>query len=118
MAHVENIADWRGKDLADRDGDKIGTLQDVYVDTTTDEPMFGSVKEGLVSKHLTFVPLIGATASPDGIAVTVSKEEVKDALNIDQDGELDAHQEGELYHHYGINYAQPSSPSGRRLAKR
>ncbi len=118
MPHVENVADWRGKDLVDRDGDKIGTLQDVYVDTTSDEPMFGSVKEGLVSKHLTFVPLQGATASPNEIAVTVSKEEVKAALNIDQGAELDAHQEGELYHHYGINYVQPSSVSGRRLAKR
>ena len=118
MAEVNNVAEWRGKQLVDRDGDKIGTLQDVYVDTTTDEPMFGSVKEGLVSKHLTFVPLQGAAASPDGLAVTASKEQVKDAPNIDQDGELDAHQESELYHHYAINYTEPTQASGRRLAKR
>ncbi len=73
MTDVENVADWQGKDLIDRDGDKIGKLEDVYVDTETDEPVFGAVKEGLVAKHLTFVPLGGATAVPDGLKVSVSK---------------------------------------------
>ena len=59
MAHQENIAEWHGKTLVDRDGQKIGKLQDVYVDVETDEPMFGTVKEGLISRHLTFVPLAG-----------------------------------------------------------
>ena len=59
MVSIENLADWRGKDVVDRDGDKIGKLEDVYIDTQTEQPMFGSVKEGLFSKHLTFVPLIG-----------------------------------------------------------
>ncbi len=119
MAHeVTNIADWRGKELVDRDGDKIGKMQDVYVDTETDEPMFGSVKEGLVSKHLAFVPLQGATASPDGLQVTVSKEQVRDSPEVAPGGELDQHREGELYHHYSLNYTPPDSESGRRLARR
>jgi sporulation protein YlmC with PRC-barrel domain len=47
MAHHQNIAEWHGKTLVDRDGVKIGKLQDVYVDVETDEPMFGTVKESL-----------------------------------------------------------------------
>ena len=46
MEYVRNLAEWRGKYLVDRDGDKIGKLEDVYVDVETDEPMFGTVKEG------------------------------------------------------------------------
>ncbi len=83
--------------------------------------MFGSVKEGLIGKHLTFVPVVGATASPDGLRVTVSKKQVKDAPNIDQDGELEPAAETELYElyeHYGLTYSPPSTASGRRLAKR
>ena len=118
MAEVENIADWRGKDLFDRDGETIGKLQDVYVDTETEQPMFGSVKEGLISKHLTFVPLEGATATPDGLKVTVSKHRIKDAPNIEQDGELDEGAETELYRHYELNYKPASTASGRRLARR
>ena len=52
-----NLADWHGKDLIDSAGEKIGKLQDVYVDVETDEPMFGTVKEGFFGRHLTFVPL-------------------------------------------------------------
>jgi hypothetical protein len=55
------IADWHGKQLVDIDGDKIGKLEDVYVDVETDEPMFGTVKEGVIGRHLTFVPLVGIT---------------------------------------------------------
>ena len=118
MPEVENISDWRGKEIVDRDGEKIGKLEDVYIDTGTDQPVFGVVKEGLVSKHLTFVPLTGATASPDGLKVAVSKQQVKDAPNIDQGGELSAQEESDLYRHYEVAYTPGTAPSGRRLARR
>ncbi len=118
MAEVGNLADWRGKQLFDRDGDKIGKLEDVYVDVETDEPVFGTVKEGFIGRHLTFVPLQGAMASPDGLQVRVSKEQVQDAPNIETEGELEQHDESELYHHFELNYVPPDTPSGRRLAKR
>jgi len=119
MVEVENVADWRGKQLVDRFGDKIGKLEDVYFDTETERPVFGSVKEGLLSKHLTFVPLEGATATPDGLRVAASKEDVKKAPNMDPDGELGANQERALYNHYNLTYvASEASASGRRLARR
>lgn len=119
MAEVGNVADWRGKQIFDRDGDKIGKLEDVYVDTDTDEPVFGTVKEGfIVGRHLTFVPLVGAVASPDGLQVTVSKEQVQDAPNLEAADELEQQDESELYHHFELNYVPPDTPSGRRLAKR
>lgn len=118
MAIVENITQWRGKAMLDRDGQKVGKLQDVYVDTETDEPIFGSVKEGVLSKHLTFVPLDDASASPDALTLAVSKKQVKGAPNIEQDGELDQSGENALYEHYGMAYAAPPTESGRRLAKR
>jgi sporulation protein YlmC with PRC-barrel domain len=118
MPHTANLSDWRGKQLLDRDGDKIGKLEDVYVDTETDAAQFGTVKEGLLSKHLTFVPLVDATTSPDHLQVTVSKEQVKAAPNIDTDAELTAGEEAQLYDHFGMPYAPGPSASGRRLAKR
>ncbi|HWK25589.1 MAG TPA: PRC-barrel domain-containing protein [Solirubrobacter sp.] len=115
----QNIAEWRGKALVDRDGEKIGKLEDVYVDVETDEPMFGTVKEGLFGRHLTFVPLGGLTIGPDELQVTVSKDQVKDAPNIEREGdELSAADESVLYHHYELNYHPPATPSGRRLARR
>jgi uncharacterized protein YrrD len=119
MAIHRNIAEWRGKVLVDRDGEKIGKLEDVYVDVETDEPMFGTVKEGLLGRHLTFVPLDGITIGPDDLQVTVSKEKVKNAPNIATEGEeLSERGESELYHYYQLNYIPPSTESGRRLARR
>lgn len=115
----ENIPDWHGKDLIDNSGEKIGKLQDVYVDVETDEPMFGTVKEGFIGRHLTFVPLAGATFAPDSLQVTVSSDQVKSAPNIDLRGdELSQADESALYHHYEINYTPPNTASGRRLARR
>jgi uncharacterized protein YrrD len=119
MAHHPNIAEWHGKMLVDRDGQKIGKLQDVYVDVETDEPMFGTVKEGLIGRHLTFVPLAGLTFGPDDLQMAVTKEQVKRAPNIELHGdELSRAAESALYHHYELNYTPPDTESGRRLARR
>jgi uncharacterized protein YrrD len=119
MAQHQNIAEWHGKDLVDRDGEKIGKLEDVFVDVETDEPMFGTVKEGLIGRHLTFVPLGGITIGPDNLQVTVSKEQVKSAPNVELHGdELSKDDESTLYHHYQLNYNPPDTERGRRLARR
>jgi sporulation protein YlmC with PRC-barrel domain len=117
MVHAK-LGDWRGKDVLDRDGEKIGKLEDVYVDTETDVEEFGAVKEGLIGKHLTFVPLYEVTANPDYLQVPVSKSLVKDAPNMDTDAEISTLDEAALYRHYGIDYTEPATPSGRRLGKR
>jgi uncharacterized protein YrrD len=114
-----NLADWHGKDLIDSSGEKIGKLRDVYVDVETDEPMFGTVKEGFIGRHLTFVPLPGVTTGPDYLQVAVSADAVKAAPNIEMQGdELSQADESRLYHHYEMNYTAPTTESGRRLARR
>ena len=115
-----NAAEWRGKMLVDVDGEKIGKLQEVYVDVETDEPQFATVKEGfIIGRHLTFVPLGGAKVGPDELQVTVTRDQIKDAPNIEQHGdELSQADESSLYHHFELNYTPPDTPSGRRLARR
>src|SRR5579862_7345823 len=82
-----NIAEWHGKMLVDSAGEKIGKLQDVYVDVETDAPQFATVKEGFISRHLTFVPLGGIAIGPDELQVAVTKAQVVSAPNIEQHGE-------------------------------
>src|SRR5438477_9474327 len=67
-----NVAEWHGKMLVDRDGERIGKLQDVYVDVENDEPQFATVKEGFIGRHLTFVPLGGIKVGPDELQVGVT----------------------------------------------
>jgi sporulation protein YlmC with PRC-barrel domain len=114
-----NVAEWHGKMLVDRDGEKIGKLQDVYVDVENDEPQFATVKESLIGRHLTFVPLGRIKVGPDDLHVAVDKAQVKGAPNIERHGEeLSQADESALYHHYELNYTPPNTPSGRRLARR
>jgi sporulation protein YlmC with PRC-barrel domain len=117
MVHAK-LADWRGKDVLDRDGEKIGKLEDVYVDTETDAEEFGTVKEGLIGKHLTFVPLQEVTAAPDYLQVPIAKSLVKDAPNIGTDADLSTLDEEGVYRHYGLTYTVPTTASGRRLGRR
>src|ERR1041385_9170914 len=119
MTHHQDIGEGHGKELVDRNGERIGKLEDVYVDVETNEPMFGTVKEGLIGRHLTFVPLAGITIGPDNLQVTVSKDQVKDAPNIELHGdELSRADESLLSPHYELNYPPPETERGRRLARR
>jgi sporulation protein YlmC with PRC-barrel domain len=114
-----NVADWQGKVLLDVNGEKIGKLEDVYVDVETDVPQFATVKEGLIGRHLTFVPLGGISVGPDELRVAVTRDQVQDAPNIELKGdELSQADESALYHHYELNYTRPDIESGRRLARR
>ncbi|HEY2571273.1 MAG TPA: PRC-barrel domain-containing protein [Solirubrobacteraceae bacterium] len=114
-----NVAEWHGRMLVDVDGEKIGKLEDVYVDVETDVAQFATVKEGFISRHLTFVPLGGVTVGPDQLQAAVSKQQVQSAPNIEQHGDgLSQEDESALYHHYELNYTPPDTESGRRLARR
>lgn len=112
-------SDWLGKVIVDTNGDKIGKLHDVYVDVENDTPQFGTVKEGFLDRHLTFVPLVGVVVGPDELRVTVLKEQVKSAPDLNLQGqEMSQADESALYHHFEMNYTAIASDSGRRLARR
>jgi hypothetical protein len=112
-------AEWHGKMLVDSEGEKIGKLQDVYVDIENDQPQFATVKEGVIGRHLTFVPLGGLQIGPDDLRVVVTKEQVRSAPDIELHGEeLSQADESALYHHFELNYTPIDTASGRRLARR
>jgi PRC-barrel domain len=118
MFQAENIRDWRNHDVVDPDGNKIGQLEAVYVDTSTDQPAFASVQIGMIGRHrLTFVPLDRATVAPSHVRVAYPKKQIKGAFQIDTDGELAAADEPGLFEHYGLAY-QPGAGGERRLARR
>lgn len=118
MFEADNIRDWREHDVVDPDGKKIGILEAVYVDTGTDQPAFASIRIGMIGRHrLTFVPLDRATVSPSHIRVAYQRKQVRDAFQIDTDGELAATDEPGLFAHYGLAY-QPGASGERRLARR
>ena len=117
MITVGSITDWVGLPVLDRDGSKIGSMEAVYYDTSTEEPAFITVKVGLISSSLVFVPLADAVVSPKDVRVAVDKKLVKDAPSIETDGHLESAMEPAVFEHYGLGYSQ-GAPGERRLGRR
>src|SRR3954447_18024179 len=114
----EDVLSWRGQDMLDADGDKIGKIDEIYLDAETDRPEWAVVTTGLFGTKQTFVPIGDATPSGDGIRVPFEKATVKDAPKVDPDGRLSQSEERELYQHYGRDYSEFSGPGGSGVRER
>jgi PRC-barrel domain len=118
MFEAADIREWRGHDVVDAEGHRIGELEAVYVDTGSDLPSFGTVRVGLPTRRrLVFVPLDRATVGPGLVKVCYDKKQVQDAPWIGTDGELSAGDEEAIFTHYGLTY-QLGGGGERRLARR
>src|SRR3954466_14755012 len=114
---AENLGDWRGQSVVDPDGEKVGSFDELFYDSETDNARLIAVKSGVIGKQLTLVPVAGASVGPDYVRVAHSKAQIKDAPNHDTDTELSATDETAVYGHYGLAYA-PAGQGARRLARR
>jgi hypothetical protein len=98
--------------MVDRDSDKIGEVVDIYLDNETDRPEWAVVRTGLFGLRSTFVPLAEAREVGDELQVPHQRLQVKQAPNIEPDGQLSAAEEAELYRHYGLDYDSVTLSSG------
>ena len=104
MPDVDTVRSWQGATMVDRDGDKLGNIDAIYVDDQTGEPEWALVNTGFFGTRSTFVPIAQASASGDQVQVPYAKQLVKDAPNMDPDGHLSEQEEQELWRHYGLEY--------------
>jgi uncharacterized protein (TIGR02271 family) len=111
MINASNLDSLIGANVIDSDGDKIGSVGQVYVDTDSGAPTWVSVRTGLFGMSETFVPIDQADQTGEDLRVPFTKEFVKDAPRIDVDGALEHSQEDELYAYYGSG---SSGDAGRR----
>jgi sporulation protein YlmC with PRC-barrel domain len=120
MAEVEVILGWRGRAVTDNDGDRIGKLDEIFVDRETGKPEFALVDVGPLGLRSRLVPLAGAASVGEEIRVPYSKDQIKEAPDIQLDGEPDPEKEAELYRHYGLEYerAREEQPAAGEAVKR
>ena len=109
MPTKEDILSWRGQDLHGNDGEKLGKIEEIYLDTETREPEWALVTTGLFGTKQTFVPLRDATESDGDLTVPVDKETVKDAPKLQPNGQLSKRQEADLHAHYGLDQGAGAS---------
>jgi hypothetical protein len=99
---TETILKRRGEDLYDREGDKIGSIEEVYLDADTDKAAWAVVQTGLLGTRRTFVPLRDASEEADRLTVPYERETVKEAPQVAHDGAISRDEEAALLSHYGL----------------
>ena len=97
--NIENLLT-KGGNVIGSDGEKIGSIGQLYADDDTGEPTWVTVKTGLFGTSQSFVPVEGAHNQGDDLVVPYSKEHVKDAPRVDVDGHLTPEEEDRLYTYY------------------
>ncbi|KIZ16360.1 PRC-barrel domain-containing protein [Streptomyces natalensis] len=97
-----------GRKAFDRNGTKIGTIDEVYLDDATGEPEWAAVRTGLFSRDA-FVPLEPSELVEEGLQIPYDRKLIKDAPDFGVGRHLSPEQELQLYHHYRLDISSPES---------
>jgi uncharacterized protein (TIGR02271 family) len=102
-----------GYEVYDQNGEKIGKVDDLFVDES-DQPEYIGVKMGLLGMSSTLIPWQLATEDEASrrIEVSVDKETAKNGPAFDDDQEITPEYENEVYSYYGISRSSGSESSG------
>ncbi|WP_234010662.1 PRC-barrel domain-containing protein [Streptomyces sp. SPB074] len=103
-----------GLDVYDDGGEKIGGVDEVYLDDRTGRPEWVTVRTGLLGLREHFVPLAGAVREGRRLTVPWPKDFVREAPRPgDTEEYIDAAREGALYAYYGLpEDTVPEDPEG------
>ena len=96
-----------GYEVYDRSGDKIGKVDDLFLDRT-DSPEYIGVKMGSLGTRSTLIPWDAVSATDDeGRAITIAadKDAAKNGPAFDDDSEITPGFEREVHSYYGLEHA-------------
>src|ERR671916_792734 len=108
---------YAGYEVYDRNGDKIGKVDDLFVDEN-DQPEYLGVKMGFLGLEGTsLIPWELARVDEQGrrIEVSVDKAQVKEGPSFNDDEDITPQYENEVRGHYGVG---GSSQESAELADR
>ncbi|CAN5580468.1 hypothetical protein BH24ACT22_BH24ACT22_19510 [soil metagenome] len=94
---------YKGYQVNDRDGEKIGKVDDLFVDES-DTPEYIGVKMGLLGLNSTLIPMEACRVDESGQTITVSaeKSQVQDGPDFDDDEAISPDFERRVRSHYGL----------------
>jgi PRC-barrel domain protein len=106
----EDFSAWSGRDVVAPDGERLGAVEQIFLDEATDVPEWVLVR--LDDEDTTaFVPLAGASVEERSIRVEQDREKVAAAPRLDAGETLTVSECRRLYEHYGLAYSDEESPT-------
>jgi hypothetical protein len=117
MSITTDSDSWIGCALTDSEDRKLGTIEEIYCDEQTGQPLWMVVKTGRFATKRSFVPLRNALPTDIAIVTPYDRHQIDDAPKLDAADELPDGQVRDLYRYYGLPFdAQVDSdqPGARR----
>ena len=112
MPDTTEVLEWRGRTAVDSEGNKLGKIEEIYLDAETDRPEWALIQTGMFGSKSSFMPLEGVTSDGDDVRAPYTQDQLKGAPKVDPDGQLSQSEEAELYRHYGVAYDESRSDTG------
>ncbi len=100
MTTPQDVQQFIGRTAVDTEGNKVGKIGQVYLDDRTGLPLWITVATGMLGTRQSFAPISGSRFDGEQVTLAVSKDLIKDAPSIDDDGQIDASEQEALYRHY------------------
>ena len=86
-----------GRNAVDPQGNKIGSVGQVYLNDETGQPDWVTVNTGLFGTKEHFAPLAGSSFNGDALVLPFDKSVVKDAPDVADASHLDVDEQEALY---------------------
>lgn len=106
MSDKRNIQDLLNATAFDAKGEKLGKINNLFVDDKTGQPTFIEVNHGLFGLGSSLVPLRGHHLEGDELKLAFDKDLIKDAPEIDFENQLTAADQDRIYEHYRLTDVQ------------
>jgi len=102
-----------GYQVYDPDGDKIGKVDDLFVDEN-DQPEYIGVKIGFLGTRSTLIPwqMVEVREADGTLIVSADDAHVKDGPTFDDDKEITPGFESEVYSYYGLQQSASTEDRG------
>lgn len=108
---TQDFANTHGAPVYSKDGDRIGTVDRLYLDIDTGRPEWIGIGAGFLRMKGALVPVEGSTFEGDGVRVPYDGDHVKASPDIDEE-RISQRTEAELASHYGLSYGEDRSRTG------
>ncbi len=105
MLGQDQIDQVQGSTAYGSNGEKIGSVGQIYLDDQSGQPAWVTVNTGLFGTSESFVPLSEASYSGDRLTLPYDKDKIKGAPNVAEDGHISPEEEQNLYEYYGMSYS-------------
>ena len=100
MTNAVNPDVYIGRNAVDPQGNKIGSVGQVYLNDETGQPDWITVNTGLFGMKENFAPLAGSSFNGDDLVLPFDKDVVKDSPDINDSSHLDDDEQQSLYGYY------------------